>query len=234
MEAEVECTSCAERLPKDNFSGSQWRKPSGARCKTCIRAAKNPPEITDPRLRAFVGECQAAKEEYKQSQTEVISFINSWIWLGGALRGPSPALRGAGRMICAALERNVTPTLSEQFPAESRLVLGLEDKGSEQDWPQALDRAVAFAQDALQRDGRPIYVFCALGCNRSAVVVIALLMALEEMSLDHAMQLVREQRPCIRPKYMRVLAEYEVRLGRESSRPEFLDAPDSKSLGALF
>ena len=33
---------------------------------------------------------------------------------------------------------------------------------------------------------------------------------------------------------MRVLAEIEIQLGRESSRPEFLEAPDSKSLGALY
>ena len=69
------------------------------------------------------------------------------------------------------------------------------------------------------------------------VVVMALLMAIEEMALADAYQLVRAQRPCIRPKYMRVLAEFELRLGRkESSRPEFLDtnAVDSKSFGALF
>ena len=35
-------------------------------------------------------------------------------------------------------------------------------------------------------------------------------------------------------RYMRVLAHFEIQLGRESSRPEFLEAPDSKSLGALY
>ena len=232
--AELECASCAESLPRECFSGSQWRKGDRARCKTCIRAAKDPPEIVDPRLRAFVDECRAAKEEYKQSQTEIISRVNSWIWLGGALRQPSLDLHEAGGMICAAVERNITPVLRELFPVERRLVLNLDDKGSEQDWPEALDSAVLFARDARRQDDRPLYVFCALGCNRSVVVVVALLMAIEEMSLDAALQLVRAQRPCIRPKYVRVLAEYEVRLGRESSRPEFLDAPDSKSFGALF
>ena len=236
-EESVECSSCAEVLTRECFSGSQWRKGKEARCKTCIRAAKDPPEITDPRLQAFVDECRAAKEEYKQSQTDVVSSINCWIRLGGALREPSLPLQEAGHMICAALERNVTPTLRETFPAERRLVLNLDDKGSEADWPKALDRAVQFARDARKEDSRPIYVFCALGCNRSAVVVMALLMAIEEMALADAYQLVRAQRPCIRPKYMRVLAEFELRLGRkESSRPEFLDtnAVDSKSFGALF
>ena len=232
--AELECASCSERLPQECFSGSQWRKLSGARCKTCIRAAKNPPEISDPRLQAFVDDCRAAKDKYQQSQTEVVSHINSWLRLGGALREPAPELCETGRMICAATDRNVTTTLREHFPVDSRLVLNLEDKGSEQDWPAALERAVQFARDARVQDGRPIYVFCALGCNRSAVVVLALLMAIDGMSLDHALQLVRAQRPCIRPKYMRVLAEFEVQLGKESSRPEFLYAPDSKSLGALF
>lgn len=35
---------------QDCFSGSQWRKEDGLRCKSCIRAAKNPPKLIDPRL----------------------------------------------------------------------------------------------------------------------------------------------------------------------------------------
>ncbi|CAJ1409483.1 unnamed protein product [Effrenium voratum] len=111
---EVECASCAEWLLLDCFSASQRRKTSGtARCKSCVRAAKDPPEITDPRLQAFVDECRAAKEEYKSSQTEVVSHINSWLRLGGALREPLPALGDAQHVICAALPRNVTPGLRD-------------------------------------------------------------------------------------------------------------------------
>mmetsp|Transcript_16762 Transcript_16762/g.31710 ORF Transcript_16762/g.31710 Transcript_16762/m.31710 type:complete len:240 (+) Transcript_16762:41-760(+) len=229
---ELECACCAEALSRDFFSGSQWRKGAGARCKACIRSAKDPPVLTDSRLIAFVEECRAAKEEFQQSQTEVVSSINEWIRLGGALRAPSEAIGETSAMICAALERNVTPVLQEHFPADRRLILGLDDKGSEGLWPAALDRAVDFARE-VRKDG-PIYVFCALGCNRSAVVVIALLMAIDGLSLDQALQVVRTQRPCVRPKYMRTLAEYELRLGRDCSRPEFLEAPDSKSFGALF
>ena len=47
-----------------------------------------------------------------------------------------------------------------------------------------------------------IYVFCALGCNRSVAVVIALLMAIEGLSLDAALTLAREKRPAIRPKHL--------------------------------
>lgn len=47
-----------------------------------------------------------------------------------------------------------------------------------------------------------IYVFCALGCNRSVAVVIALLMAIEGLTLDAALALVRQRRPAIRPKLL--------------------------------
>ncbi|CAJ1349826.1 unnamed protein product [Effrenium voratum] len=195
---EVECASCAEWLLLDNsdcFSASQRRKTSGtARCKSCVRAAKDPPQITDPRLQAFVDECRAAKEEYKSSQTEVVSHVNSWLRLGGALREPLPALGDAQHVICAALPRNVTPKLRDLFPEERRLELNLEDKGSEKDWPAALDLAHSFAS-ARVKEG-PIYVFCALGCNRSAVVAIALLMAIEDMSLDSALRLRDAEGTC--------------------------------------
>lgn len=228
------CVSCAEALPKDFFSGSQWRKEVGARCKTCIRAAKNPPTITDLRLSAFVEECQRAKEQYQQSQTEVVSEITSWLHLGGALKHAAAVPGKTTHGICAALERNVTPVLRKAFAESSLLVLNLEDKGSDADMAEALQLAVAFVQEALQKPGSQIYVFCALGCNRSVAVVIALLIAVEGFTLDAALQLVREKRPAIRPKYMRALADFEVRLRSESSRPEFLEAPDSKSLGALY
>lgn len=221
-------------MPKECFSASQWRKES-SRCKNCIRASKNPPKISDPRLCAFVEECQRAKDVYQQSQTEVVSEITSWLHLGGALKHDSSVqeLANATHGICAALERNVTPVLQKRFE-NNLMTLNLEDKGSDSDLADALKLAIAFAQEALQQPGCQIYVFCALGCNRSVAVVIALLMAIEGLSLDAALTLAREKRPAIRPKYMRVLADFEIQLGRESSRPEFLEAPDSKSLGTLY
>ncbi|CAK9002555.1 unnamed protein product [Durusdinium trenchii] len=224
------CTSCAEELPKEQFSGSQWRKES-SRCKNCIRTTKNPPKITDSRLLDFVEECQRAKEQYKQSQTHVVSEITPWLCLGGALQDGAWQLEKTTHGICAALERNVSPVMKK---LEHLLILNLEDKGSEAECLTAFKIAVAFAQKALEEPECKIYVFCALGCNRSAIIVMALLMAVEGLTLDVALKLVREKRPAIRPKYMRVLADFEIELGRECSRPEFLEAPDSKSIGALF
>eukprot|EP00913_Durusdinium_trenchii_P014099 g13233.t1 len=144
--------------------------------------------------------CQRAKEQYKQSQTHVVSEITPWLCLGGALQDGAWQLEKTTHGICAALERNVSPVMKK---LEHLLILNLEDKGSEAECLTAFKIAVAFAQKALEEPECKIYVFCALGCNRSAIIVMALLMAVEGLTLDVALKLVREKRPAIRPKYMR-------------------------------
>jgi len=73
-----------------------------------------------------------------------------------------------------------------------------------------LSRVVEFI--AVQRDaGRPIYVHCLAGMNRSGAVVTAYLMYEHDWGRDAALAFLQEKRPVVQPNpiLMRLLTEWE-------------------------
>jgi hypothetical protein len=75
---------------------------------------------------------------------------------------------------------------------------------------ETLKRIVGFI-DEQRREGRPTYVHCMVGVNRSATAVTAYLMQAHNLSRDAALTFVRRRRPEVQPDpmLMQLLADWE-------------------------
>jgi Dual specificity phosphatase, catalytic domain len=86
------------------------------------------------------------------------------------------------------------------------------------DW---LRQQVEFV-DQQRRAGRPVYVHCAAGVSRSAMVLTAYLMARDGCTRDEALKRIRARRPIISPNpaFMQLLLEWEETLKKGRSQLE--------------
>jgi hypothetical protein len=129
------------------------------------------------------------------------------------------------------------------------LQLYLADEGDDERLAAALPRVVAFVHRALRRHPRShdgshaefddvtplVYVHCQSGVNRAPSVALALLVALEKLTLQDAFALVRTARPAVRPKYLAVVSRFEeTTLGKKASAPALRDGPGSTAFAQLY
>jgi protein-tyrosine phosphatase len=82
-----------------------------------------------------------------------------------------------------------------------------------------LGEQVAFI-DEHRRANRTVFVHCRNGVSRSAMVVLAHLMARHGWTRDEALEEVRVRRPIVRPNpaFMRLLLEWEKKLASDETK----------------
>ena len=128
--------------------------------------------------------------------------VEDGLYLGRAVRQPPPGTRAVVN-VCGR---------EDPYQAEAVFWEPVFEAGKEPDldW---LRRTVEFI--ATQRKaGRPTYVHCLAGMNRSGAVVTAYLMHEHGWSRDQALSYLQQRRPVIQPnpQLMRLLAEWETAL----------------------
>jgi hypothetical protein len=149
------------------------------------------------------------------------SRIEDGLFLGGFLGEPPP---GA----CAVLN---LCEVEDPYQAEIHRWEPIRDGGPAPSivW---LRHQVDFV-DEQRRAGRPVFIHCAAGASRSAMVLAAYLMAREGWSRDQALSYIRERRRSIgpNPAFMRLLLEWEkqVRKPGPATQPS---GPQTQRLGS--
>lgn len=127
------------------------------------------------------------------------SEIEDGLWLGGMVAEPPAGTR-------AVLNVCETP---DCYSAEVQRWAPIADLGPAPtlDW---LREQVGFI-DEQRKAGRPVYVHCRAGVNRSVMVVAAYLMWRDRLSRDEALAVIREKRPRAGPfeVYKTFLADWE-------------------------
>jgi protein-tyrosine phosphatase len=73
-----------------------------------------------------------------------------------------------------------------------------------------IERGVAFYKECVA-SGKPLLVHCVSGVNRSATVVLGILMAIKKMPLETALEELRKHRPFAAPGYTRDLMMYDLK-----------------------
>lgn len=102
-----------------------------------------------------------------------------------------------------------------RFPDEFKYTVVELDDVASADIAAHFERCIRAIEDGRAAGG--ILVHCMAGVSRSATVVIAYLMKTQGMSMDQALDFVKERRPIIFPNYgfQRQLRQYEKRLQTE-------------------
>ena len=128
------------------------------------------------------------------------SLIEPGLYLGGYVPEP-PRGTGAVLNLCEAED----PYAARWVPIRDA------EPAPDLAW---LREQVAFI-DGQRRAGRTVFVHCRNGVSRSAMVVVAYLMARHGWTRDEALEMVRAKRPAVRPNpaFMRRLLEWEKESG---------------------
>ena len=141
-------------------------------------------------------ERDSLRESYPESN---YTAIEDGLYLGGILSAPPPGVQAV---------LNVSET-RDPYNAEVHRWEPIADLGPAPslDW---LRSQVAFI-DEQRKAGRPVYVHCRAGVNRSAMVTAAYLMWRDKLTRDDALAAIRSKRPRIGPYpvYHDFLAEWE-------------------------
>jgi len=128
--------------------------------------------------------------------------VEEGLFLGSSVASPPPGTKAVVNL-CGR---------KDPYPAEASLWEPVYEGGSEPDlaW---LSRAVEFIA-AQRRAGRPTYVHCMAGMNRSAAVVAASLMEEHGWSRDKALGVLKEVRPIVQlnASLTQLLADWELSL----------------------
>ena|SRR3990167_5110233 len=119
---------------------------------------------------------------------------------------------------------NVADDVDNSFPGVfSYCNLHVADLGTDAGISRVFAKATLFVQSALKENpSSKVLVHCAHGANRSATVVIALLMQLENLTLREAWIQVRRRRRFVSPlkDNQQELAKFEIQLhGKNSLKP---------------
>lgn len=135
------------------------------------------------------------------------SLVEEGLYLGRAVTIPPPGTKAIVN-VCGQQDR---------YQAETSLWSPILEGGEEPslDW---LRQTVKFIE--VQRSaGRPTYVHCLAGMNRSGAVVTAYLMSKHNWGRDEALEFLQRKRAVVQPNptLMRLLAQWETHL-KEKSR----------------
>jgi hypothetical protein len=145
---------------------------------------------------AALADRESLRESYPKSN---YSLIEEGLFLGGILSEPPPGVRAV---------LNVCET-NDPYTAEVHRWEPIPDLGPapELEW---LRRQVEFIDEQRQA-GRPVYVHCRAGINRSATVAAAYLMWRDRLTRDQALEVIRGKRPRICPfeVYQKYLSDWE-------------------------
>src|SRR5262249_11996620 len=127
------------------------------------------------------------------------SRIEDGLYLGGCVARPPPGTRAV---------LNLCQT-EDPYRAEAHAWAPI--RGAEPAPGLRWLRAQAACTEAQRAAGRPVYVHCRNGVSRSALVVVAYLMARDGCSRDEALDLLRLGRPGVRPNpaFLRLLRRWE-------------------------
>ncbi|KAJ3108941.1 hypothetical protein HDU97_009674 [Phlyctochytrium planicorne] len=155
-----------------------------------------------------MGKIMDMSPEILASLSTPINEILPNLFLGNLLAAVDPAILEENKVthIIKAVDE---PTNLDRF---SSLILPLRDHPDE-NIRQYFDHTYEFIEGALGGGGR-VLVHCHQGVSRSATIVVAYVMRKFEVSLDEALQSVKEKRFCVDPNvgFRAQLQDYEVEL----------------------
>jgi hypothetical protein len=137
------------------------------------------------------------------------SLVEDGLYLGGHVPAPPPGT-SAVLNLCEVDDPYQTPVNSwNQIP----------DAAPAPSLAWLRERVLFVATERAA--GRRVYVHCYAGVSRSALVVVAYLMARDGLSRDAALAVVRLRRPRVQPNpaFMELLLEWERWLRKARRRP---------------
>lgn len=145
------------------------------------------------------------------------SRINDYLWLGSARHASNRVFlekHGIAYILCVHTSMRMHSGFTQKH-------VPLSDYGETDLLEKSLDKCIQFI-DSARKTGKCVLVHCHQGINRSPTVVLAYLMAREQLSLEAAYNLTVARRPQICPheKYMEQLQAYELKLRGTSSFTE--------------
>jgi hypothetical protein len=135
----------------------------------------------------------------EQSYEQPYSFVEDGLFIGSSAKQPSPGTKAVVNLCGRKDPYDVDALLWEP------IFEGGDEPGLE--W---LGRVVDFVA-TQRRAGRPTYVHCLAGMNRSGAVVTAYLMYEHGWRRDVALAYLQDKRPVVQPNpaLMRLLADWE-------------------------
>jgi hypothetical protein len=118
---------------------------------------------------------------------------------------------------------NVANDVQDFFPGQfNYLRLEVKDMGMDQGISRVFDSGISFVKDRKDNKGNDgVLIHCKYGMNRSATMMIAVVMELQGWSLRETVEHVKKRRPVITPlsDNQRELAAFEVKLRGHSDPP---------------
>lgn len=96
--------------------------------------------------------------------------------------------------ILSLLDRSLPISIQNQFTCKFVKVFDVPDE----DLLSHFEDCLRFIDEGRD-NGTGVLVHCQVGCSRSATIVIAWMMRTKKLSLENALDLVTESRPCVRP-----------------------------------
>jgi Dual specificity phosphatase, catalytic domain len=144
----------------------------------------------------------------ERSYEQPYCLVEDGLFLGSSIAQPPPGTKAVVNL-CGR---------EDPYKVDASLWEPIFEGGAEPnlEW---LRRAVEFI--AVQRQaGRPTYVHCLAGMNRSGAVVAAYLMYEHSWGREEALAYIQEKRPVVQPNptLMRLLAEWERTLKGKNAR----------------
>ena len=191
---------------------------------------------------AYISHCNQAKLDYGFSLSGNFSVVTPYLVVSGRPNSSLLEKRFDQRSITHII--NCIPAQEDQLLLDNYneddgtlLNLSIEDDSDDAQMAQGLHSAAEFVQRARAGNVEAIFfVHCMDGVNRAPAVGLAILMKLEGCSLVSAFDVMRAGRPCIRTKYIGVVAAFEQECRGVCSVPALLNGPiaDSKSFCELY
>jgi hypothetical protein len=162
--------------------------------------------VASVHIAANQAERQSLQESYSKDN---YSRIEDGLCLGGMLSQP-PSGTKAVLNVCGT---------KDIYVAEVHRWKPIPDLGPAPDFDW-LTSQVKF-MDEQRKAGRPVYVHCRAGVNRSVMVVAAYLMWRDGSTRDEALAIIRAKRPRAGPfgAYQTYLSDWEKRLRAKTSAP---------------
>ncbi len=140
-----------------------------------------------------------------QSYNQPYAWVEDGLYIGRAVDQPPPGTKAVVNL-CGR---------PDPYEVEASLWEPVFEAGGKEPSLEWLQRVVAFIAEQ-RKAGRPVFVHCSAGMNRSAAAVTAYLMCEHGWGRDQALRFVQSKRGIVQPNsmLMRLLSEWESTLSQ--------------------